>query len=40
MEMKGPRRREKPMVALVVFILATLVEKKNCLTDTYSLKYF
>ena len=28
MEMKGPRRREKPMVALVVFILATLVEKK------------
>ena len=29
MEMKGLRRREKPMVALVVFILATLVEKKT-----------
>ena len=39
MEMKGLKRRERPMVALLVFILATLVEK-NCLTDIYSLKYF
>ena len=28
MEMKGLRRREKPMVALLVFMLATLAEKK------------